>query len=239
VDDSALPVKRRVSQLKRTTVLLVDDNAMMRNSLRTLLKADSKSHVIGQARNGREAVKKAQTLRPDVILMDISMPVLNGLEATRQILAANPAAKVIMLSAHSDDAYIERMTAVGAKGFLEKQTAIGTLCHVIREVAEGNLFFSPAIAKRMANGKNWSHDRDGLATPNGVRLTARETKVLKLVAKGQTNKKVGITLGITFNAVEKHRRSAMDKLNIHETADLTRYAVANGIVESSVQLKIV
>lgn len=143
MDDSALPVKRRVIQLKRTTVLLVDDNAMMRNSLRTLLKADSKSHVIGQARNGREAVKKAQTLRPDVILMDISMPVLNGLEATRQILAANPAAKVIMLSAHSDDAYIERMTAVGAKGFLEKQTAIGTLCHAIREVAEGSLFLAP------------------------------------------------------------------------------------------------
>jgi DNA-binding NarL/FixJ family response regulator len=239
VADSAPPVKRRVSRLKRTTVLLVDDNAVMRQSLRTLVKADCHSQVIGQARNGREAVKKARTLRPDVILMDISMPVLNGLEATRQILAVNPAAKVIMLSAHSDDAYIERMTAVGARGFLEKQTAMGILGQAIREVAKGNLFFTPAIAKRMASGKNWSHDLDGLATPNGVRLTTREMEVLKLVAKGQANKEVGANLGITVKAVEKHRQSAMDKLKVHETADLTRYVVASGIIESGVRIKIV
>jgi len=228
VADSAPSVKRRVSQLKKTTVLLVDDNAVMRQSLRTLLKADGHSQVIGQARNGREAVTKARTLRPDVILMDISMPVLNGLEATRQILAANPAAKVIMLSAHSDDAYIERMTAVGAKGFLEKQTAIGILSQAICEVTKGNLFFTPDIAKRIASGKSWSHDHDGLATPNGVRLTTRETKVLKLVAEGQVNKKVSAALGISIKAVERHRQNAMDKLNIHERADLTHYAIAHG-----------
>ena len=111
------------------------------------------SEVVGQARNGREAVKMAETLRPDVILMDIALPVLNGFAATRQILAANPAAKVLILSAQSDDAYIEGVTAVGAVGFLEKQTATEILAQAIREVAKGNRFFSPAIARRMAQGK--------------------------------------------------------------------------------------
>jgi DNA-binding NarL/FixJ family response regulator len=117
------------------------------------LEAEGQFEVIGQARNGREGVKMAHTLRPDVILMDIAMPVLNGLEATRQILAANPAAKVLMLSVHSDDEYIECMTAIGAVGFLEKQTATEILTKAIREVAKGNRFFSPAIAKRLAQGK--------------------------------------------------------------------------------------
>ena len=224
--------------LKKVTVLLADDSAVMRKALCTLLKAEGHLELVGQARNGQEAVKKARTLRPDVILMDIAMPVLNGLEATRQILAANPTAKVIMLLAHSDDAYIERMIAVGAKGFLDKQTAMGILGQAIREVAKGDMFFTPAIAKRMANGKNWSHDGDGLASPNGVRLTARETNVLKPVAKGQASKKIGATLGISVKAVERHRRNAMDKLNVHESADLTRYAIMQGVLNSSIRLKI-
>jgi DNA-binding NarL/FixJ family response regulator len=146
-----LPSGCCVSPPKKITVLLADDNAAVRKSLCVLLKAEDKLEVVGQARNGREAVKMAQALRPDVILMDIAMPVLNGIEATRQILAANPAAKVLILSAHSDDAYIERGTEVGAVGFLEKQTAPEILADAIREVADGKLFFSPAIAKRMAH----------------------------------------------------------------------------------------
>ena len=229
----------RVSPLKKITVLLADDQAVIRRSLRQLLEAEGQIKVVGKARNGREAVTMAARLRPDVILMDIAMPVLNGLQATRQILAANPAAKVLILSAHSDDAYIERMTTVGAVGFLEKQTAAGILTEAIREVVNGRRFFSPAIAKRMTNGKNWSRNFDGLLKPNGVRLTARETKVLKLVAEGQSNRKVASTLGTSVVAVEKHRRQAMEKLDIHEAADLTRYAIANGPIESRVQLKIV
>ena len=132
---------------------MVDDNAVVRRGLCALLEAKGHSKVVGQALNGQEAVEMARTLRPDVILMDIAMPVLNGREATRQILAANPAAKVLILSAHSDDAYIEQATAIGAAGFLEKLSAPEILANAIREVARGNRFFSPAIAKRMANGK--------------------------------------------------------------------------------------
>src|SRR5476651_704558 len=131
------PPADRVSRLKKITILLADDNAIMRQGLSTLLKAEGQFKVIGQARNGREAVVLERTLRPDVVLMDIAMPVLNGLEATRQILAANPAAKVLILSAHSDDEYIEHVTAVGAIGFLEKQTSAEILTKAIIEVAGG------------------------------------------------------------------------------------------------------
>jgi DNA-binding NarL/FixJ family response regulator len=139
--------------LKKTTVLLVDDNAVVREGLCKLLKEEGQSEVVGQARNGREAVKLAHTLQPDVILMDITMPILNGFEATLQILTANPTAKVLFLSAHSDDAYVDRGVAVGALGFLEKQSASEDIAEAIREVAKGSFFFSPAIAKRRANRK--------------------------------------------------------------------------------------
>ena len=167
------------------------------------------------------------------------MPVLNGLQATRQILTANPEAKVLILSAHSDDEYIEGMATVGAVGFLEKQTLAKYLTKAINEVVNGHRFFSPVIAKRMTNGKHWARNHDGLLKPNGVRLTSPETEVVRLVAEGRANKQVAATLGITIKTVGKHRQSAMNKLNIHETADLTHYAIARGNIKSRVQLKIV
>ncbi len=227
-----------MSSDKKITVMLAEDHAVVRQGLRTLLDAEGHFKVVGQAETGRDAVTLAATLRPDVILMDIAMPVLNGLEATRQILAANPAAKVLILSAYSDDGYIERTTAVGAVGFLEKQSSAEILTKAIREVAAGKSYFSPAIAKRMAETKKRSRDRDGLAKPSSVKLTSRETEVLQLVAEGQANKNVAATLGISIKTVEKHRQHVMDKLNIHETAGLTRYAIAHGITESGLQVKI-
>ncbi len=224
---------------KKISVLLAEDHAVVRQGLRTLLETEGHFAVVGQAQTGREAVLLAATLRPDVILMDIAMPVLNGLAATQQILAANPAAKVLILSAHSDDEYIERLTAVGAAGFLEKQTSAEILAQAIHEVARGKAFFSPAIAKRMADSKNRTRNREGQHTPNGARLTSRETEVLQLVAEGSANKQVAAELGISIKTVEKHRQHLMDKLNIHETAGLTRYAIARGIVESSVQVTII
>ena len=170
----------------------------------------------------------AQTLRPDVIVMDIAMPVLNGLEATRQILAANPAAKVVMLSAHSDDVYVERMNEAGVAGFLEKQTSAEILTKAIHEVAAGNTFFSPSIAKRLRDNQSKPRDRDGLLKANGARLTSRESEVLQLVAEGAANKQVAAELGISIKTVEKHRQHLMDKLNIHDTAGLTRYAHRRG-----------
>ena len=228
-----------MSPLKKITVLLAEDHAVVRQGLRTLLETEGHCEVVGQAQTGREAVKLAATLRPDVILMDIAMPVLNGLEATRQILATNPAAKVVILSAHSDDEYIESMTAAGAAGFLEKQTSAEILAKAIHEVAQGKSFFSPAIAKRMADSRTRSRDRDGMLKPDGARLTSREAEVLQLVAEGSANKQVAAELGISIKTVEKHRQHLMDKLNIHETAGLTRYAIAHGIIEGRVQLTIV
>ena len=225
--------------LKQITILLAEDHAIVRQGLCSLLNADGHFKMAGEARTGREAVEKAQALRPDIILMDIAMPVLNGLEATRQILTANPAAKVIILSAHSDDEYIERMIAVGAKGFLEKQTSAEILTKAIREVAKGDTFFSPSITKRLRDDKNKPRDRDGLLKANGARLTSRESEVLQLVAEGSANKQVAAELGISIKTVEKHRQNLMDKLNIHDTAGLTRYAIAAGVIESSVQLTII
>ena len=224
---------------KQITVLLAEDHAIVRQGLCALLNTDGHFTVVGEARTGREAVEMAQALLPDVILMDIAMPVLNGLEATRQILAAKPTAKVIILSAHSDDVYVERMHEAGVAGFLEKQTSAEILTKAIREVAKGNTFFSPAIAKRLPHDQSKPRDRDGLPKANGTRLTSRESEVLQLVAEGSANKQVAAELGISIKTVEKHRQHLMDKLNIHDTAGLTRYAISAGVIESSVQLTIV
>jgi DNA-binding NarL/FixJ family response regulator len=224
---------------KQITIVLAEDHAIVRQGLCALLNTDESFQVIGEARTGREAVEMARTLKPDVILMDIAMPILNGLEATRQILTINPAAKVLILSAHSDEAYIEHMTKAGVAGFLEKQTSAEILNKAIREVAKGNTFFSPAIAKRMREDQNGPRDRDGLLKANRSRLTARESEVLQLVAEGSANKQVAAELGISIKTVEKHRQHLMDKLNIHDTASLTRYAIAAGVIESSVQVTIV
>ena len=228
-----------MSPPKQITILLVEDHAIVRQGLSSLLNAEPEFKMLGEARNGREAVEMAKKLRPDVILMDIAMPVLNGLEATRQILTANPAARVLILSAHSDDVYVERMTEAGVAGFLEKQSSAEVLTKAIREVAKGRSFFSPAIAKRLASDPAKPRGRDGLLLANGTKLTSRESEVLQLVAEGHANKQVAAELGISIKTVEKHRQHVMDKLNIHETAGLTRYAIAHGIIESSVQLTII
>lgn len=228
-----------MTRSKTITVLLADDHAIVRQGLSALLTTDGHFTMVGQARTGREAVEMARTLKPDVILMDIAMPVLNGLEATRQILAANPAAKVVILSAHTDDEYIERMTAAGVAGFLEKQTSAEILSKAICEVAAGRPFYSPSVARRVPSMGHGPRNRDGLPKANAARLTSRESEVLQLVAEGSANKQVASGLGISIKTVEKHRQHLMDKLNIHDTAGLTRYAISAGVIESSVQLTIV
>jgi len=225
--------------MKKITILLAEDHAVVRQGLRTLLEAEGSFEIVGQAETGREAVELAIKLRPDVVLMDIAMPVLNGLEATRQILAKTPKAKVLMLSAHGDDEYVERALAVGASGFLEKQTSADVLAKAIREVASGKIYFSATIAKRRADQQSRACGRDGTPKAQAARLTSREAEVLQLVAEGQANKQVADTLGISIKTVEKHRQHLMDKLNIHDTAGLTRHAIATGVIESHVQLTIV
>lgn len=223
---------------KPITILLVEDHAIVRQGMSALLSAEGPFQIVGEAHNGREAVELAPKLRPDVILMDIAMPVLNGMEATRQILAANPSARIIILSAHSDDAYIERMIAAGVAGFLEKQSSSDVLSKAIIEVAKGNTCFSSSVMKRM-KATTEPRGRDGKAKAGGIHLTARESEVLQLVAEGSANKQVAARLGISIKTVEKHREHLMAKLDIHDTAGLTRYAIAAGVIESSVQLTIV
>jgi len=219
--------------------LLADDHTIVREGLRALLVADGRIEVVGEARNGREAVELAATLHPDVVVMDIAMPLLNGLEATRQILSATPGTKVLILSAHSDDAYIDRVIAVGAVGFLIKQTSAQILAKAIHEVMEGHTFYSPQVSKRLREHYQAPDKAGGLMIKKATGLTSRELEVIQLIAEGQANKQVAAGLNISIKTVEKHRQHLMDKLNIHDTAGLTRYAIARGILESSVQVTIV
>jgi DNA-binding NarL/FixJ family response regulator len=221
---------------RQITVLLADDHRVVREGLRELLKMSGDIVVVGEAGTGREAVRLARDLQPEIILMDISMPELNGLEATRQILAARPEAKVIFLTAHDDGAYVERVSTIGAAGFLEKATSTETLAKAVREVAAGNAYFSPAIARRLRAWRRQRQVGDGQAKAGSPQLTSREAEVLQLVTEGWVNKQVAAQLGLSNKTVEKHRQRLMDKLNIHDIAGLTRYALARGIVENRVRL---
>lgn len=221
------------------TVLLAEDHQVVREGLRKLLETENDIEVVGEAVSGRQAVDLVRKLRPAVLVMDIAMPLLNGLEATRQIRLAAPDTKVLILSAHSDDAYVERAMALGAAGFLIKQTYVHSLIEAIREVNKGNPFFSPAIGRHMQRRRPENPGRKGRPPQKVFRLSSRETEVLQLVAEGKANKQIAAELGISIKTVEKHRDHLMRKLDIHDTAGLTRYAIEAGIIESSVQVTII
>lgn len=225
--------------MKQITVLLAEDHTIVREGFRKMLELEADIEIVGEAQNGRQAVTQVKKLRPDVVLMDIAMPLLNGLEATRQVLKAVPATKVIMLSAHSDDAYVKNATDSGAVGFLLKQTSAHDVCRAIREVHTGKTFFSPSISKRQGRLNPQSLDRAGLLKKKAAELTSREMEVLQLIAEGKANKETAAELGIGMKTVEKHREHLMQKLDIHDTAGLTRYAISAGIIENSVQVTII
>ena len=224
--------------MKRITVLLADDHTIVREGFRHILELEADFEVIGEAANGRQAVALAVKLRPDVVLMDISMPRLNGLEATGQVLKALPSAKVIILSSHNDDAQVEHATNSGAAGFLIKQTSAHEVCQAIREVQKGKTIFSPAIAKRFRRLHPQLSDPAGARKPSSSQLTSRQREVLQLIAEGKANKEIAGELGIVVKTVEKHREHVMQKLDIHDTAGLTRYAISAGIIENSGHLAI-
>jgi DNA-binding NarL/FixJ family response regulator len=225
--------------MKQITVLLAEDHTIVREGFRKMLEFEEDIKVIGEARNGREAVALAKKLCPDVVLMDIAMPLLNGIEATRQILKAIPAAKVLILSAHSDDAYVENATEAGAAGFLLKQTSAHEVCHAIREIQKGKTFLGASISRRRDRLHPPTLNRSRNSNKKAVHLTSREMEVLQLIAEGKANKETAAELGIGLKTVEKHREHLMEKLDIHDTAGLTRYAISAGIIENSVQLTIV
>ena len=219
--------------MKKIGVLLVDDHTVVRQGLRALLQAQEDMEVIGEAENGREAVALARKSSPDVVVMDVAMPLLNGLEATRQVLKLAPRAKVLVLTSYGDDECVERLMQAGAAGYLIKQTAANDLLKAIREVQRGNAYFSPAIAKRLRD-----QCREAFSTGQPIKksteLTCREAEVLQLIAEGFSNKQIAAELAISIKTVEKHRQQVMNKLNIHDVAGLTRYAITKGMVERSV-----
>jgi len=224
--------------VKRITVLLAEDHQIVREGFRCLLKHERDIEVVGEAETGRQAVQLTRKLRPAVVVMDIAMPLLNGLEATRQIREGFPDIKVLILSAHNDDAYVEQVAALGAAGFLLKQTSSDVLARAIREVHNGSTFFSPSISKRIRDRSQKSADGRKQLKKSGNRLSSREVEVLQLIAEGKPNKQVAEELGVSFKTVDKHRQHLMSKLDIHDVAGLTRYAIAEGIIESTVRVTI-
>jgi DNA-binding NarL/FixJ family response regulator len=225
--------------MKQITVLLAEDHMIVREGFRKMLEAEDDFQIVAEAQDGRKAVTLAKKFHPEVVLMDIAMPLLNGLEATRQVLKTVPTTKVIILSAHSDDAYVKNATESGAMGFLLKQTSAHEVCRAIREVHRGKTFFSPAISRRQDRLNTQSPNRAGKLKRKTAELTSREMEVLQLIAEGKANKETAAELGIGIKTVEKHREHLMEKLDIHDTAGLTRYAISSGVIENSVQLTIV
>lgn len=221
------------------TVLLAENHAVVREGLRELLRMEPGIVVVGEATNGREAVQRARELRPAVVVMDLAMPLLNGLEATEQIRRAFPATRVVVLSAHGDDEYVDRAVELGATGYLIKQSNAELLARAIREVHKGKTFFSPAVERRLRERREEPSRADkGRRAGRGIRLTSREREVLQLIAEGLANKQTAAELGISIKTVEKHRQHLMRKLGIHDTAGLTRYALAEGIIEGGVRFKL-
>jgi DNA-binding NarL/FixJ family response regulator len=232
-------MKDSLLNMKKITVLLAEDHMVVREGFHKMLELEADLEVVGEAQDGRQAVALAKKLRPEVVLMDIAMPQLNGLAATRQILKANPATKVLMLSAHNDDAYVDTAIASGAMGFLLKQSSSNEVCQAIREIHQGKAFFSSVISRRLNRLHTHGLNCTGTTHLTAAQLTPREMEVLQLIAEGKANKETAGELRIGIKTVEKHREHLMQKLDIHDTAGLTRYAIGAGIIESSVQMTIV
>ena len=217
--------------MAKISIVLVEDHAVVRDGLRALLTAEADLEVVGEAENGHQAVALAKKLSPDVVVMDLAMPLMNGLAATKEILKAVPTARILVLSSYSDDECVKSLLDAGAMGYLMKQTASNELVEAIRHTRRGNQVFSPAISQRLRNQRAGNF-MEGSHSP--ASLTARELQVLKLIAAGGSNKEIATDLEISIKTVEKHRQQVMNKLNIHEVAGLTRYSISHGLVEQKV-----
>ncbi|PYT73374.1 MAG: DNA-binding response regulator [Acidobacteria bacterium] len=220
--------------MQKITVLLADDHTVVRRGLRSLLQTESDIEVVGEAETGRQAVQLAIALKPDVVLMDIAMPMLSGLEATRQIAKLAPSSRVLILSSYNDDEYVHELTEAGGAGYLLKQADFTDVVRAIREAKKGNAFFSPAISRRLTDRYRETIVGGVLVKKRTDLLTSREVEVLQLIAEGESNKQIAAELGISVKTVERHRQRLMDKLAIHDIAGLTRYAISRGLVEMHV-----
>jgi len=217
-------------------VLIADDHELARRGIRAVLESHPRWEVCGEAKDGRESVELAASLRPDVVLLDIGMPNLNGLEAARQILAVNPNIAILILTMHDSDNVVREVLRAGARGFLLKSDAGRDLVAAVEALESQRTFFTTRVSQMVLNG---FLDRDDHAGPRKVErrdiagdvLTSRERDVIQLLAEGKTSKEVAVTLNLSVKTAETHRTNLMRKLGLHSVADLTRYAVRNGIVQ--------
>jgi two-component system response regulator NreC len=215
--------------VRKIRIVLADDHKLMRSGLRVLLEQQQDFAVVGEASDGREAVTLVSSQKPDVLVMDIGMPNLNGIEAAAQITQNHPEISVVMLSMHSDESYVLRALKAGAKGYLLKDSAETDLIRAVHSVAEGKSFFSPAVSKVLLNDYVRKLKRSGTEDPYDL-LTPREREVLQLVAEGKSNKDVAQLLNLSVYTVETHRSNIMEKLNLHGVPELILYAVRKGII---------
>jgi two-component system response regulator NreC len=211
-------------QRKNIRVLLADDHAILRKGVRLLINSQPDMEVVGEARNGREAIDEARKLAPDVVIMDVSMPELNGIEGTRQICDELTQTRVIALSMHKDSVYVREILRAGARGYLLKDSEDDDLLRAIRAVARGEAFLSPAISDAVLTDY-----RRHVTNPIDL-LTGREREVLTMIAEGKTNKEIANALNLSVYTVESHRGSVMEKLNLHNTGDIVRFALRNGLI---------
>lgn len=212
----------------KARVLLADDHHIFRDGLRTLIEKEKGLEVIAEAENGRKAVKLAEKMAPDIVVIDVSMPDMNGIEATRKIIGDSPAVKVIALSMHSDRRFVLGMLEAGASGYLLKDCAFAELAGAIRQVLAGNTYLSPKIADVVVKG--YLHKADDVTPASGVVLTSREREILQLIAEGLSTKEIAGHIFLSIKTVETHRRNIMEKLDIHSVAELTKYAIREGLI---------
>lgn len=210
---------------KRTRILLADDHRMVRQGFKLILQAQEDMDVVGETGNGREALEMAKSLRPDVVVMDVTMPELNGIEATRRIREAEPLVRVLGLSVHRDAVYVREMVRAGAEGYILKESADSELIAAVRAVARGDSYLSPEVA-----GAVLKDYRKHATNPLDL-LSTREREVLQQLAEGHTNKEIAALLNLSVYTVDGHRTRIMEKLGLHSVGELVRFAVRNGLVE--------
>jgi DNA-binding NarL/FixJ family response regulator len=210
-------------------ILLADDHTVVRQGLRKILEARPQWEVVAEAADGREAVKQAEEVKPDVAIMDVAMPLLNGIEAVRQIARKVPSTRVLVLSMHNDEAYVTQMLRAGAAGYLLKDSADVDLLQAVDAVAAGKSFFSPAIARVIADDYVRQLADRGVSDRYEL-LSEREREIFQLIAEGKTNKEIAALLFLSPSTVDTHRSRIMEKLDVHSAAEIVLYAVRKGVI---------
>ena len=218
------------SKEKKIRVLLAEDHILVRQGFRRILEDDPGISVVGEARTGLEAIEQCKELKPDVVVMDLSMPELGGLEATAEVLKANPQIKILILSMYSNEAYVRKAFELGAKGYILKNAIEVDLTRAVMALAEGQAYFSPGISHIVLESMK-AGTFQGTSQDPYEKLTLREKEVLQLIAQGKSNKEIATLLNISVNTVAVHRARVMETLNLHRTAELVLFAVKKGLIQ--------